>query len=53
MFEIGGIDRINPAEHHRMNFLKSRQRLGAAMRGSVMRVADLDLAVGLLMLAMI
>src|SRR5437868_12475776 len=27
MLEIAGVDGINPAEHHRMNFLETRKRL--------------------------
>ena len=35
MLVIGGVDRVNAAEHHRMNLLKSRQR-----RGNDPRVGD-------------
>src|SRR4029077_3492919 len=42
MFEIAGVNRIDPAENHRMNFLKTGKRLarGVALVGD--GVADLD-----------
>ena len=41
MFEVAGVDRINPAENHRMNFLKTGQRLARGMPLVGDRVADL------------
>ena len=40
MLKVAGVDRINPAEYHWVNFLKSRQRFarGIALIGD--RVAD-------------
>src|SRR6478672_6602605 len=40
MFEIGGVDRIDPAEHHRMDFLETRERFGGGMARIGDRVAD-------------
>ena len=31
MFEIAGVNRVDPAEHHRMNFLKPDKRLARGM----------------------
>jgi len=31
MLEVGGVDRINPAEDHGMNFLKAWERLARGM----------------------
>jgi len=42
MFEIAGVNRVDPAEHHRMNFLESGQRLSRGMPLVGNRVADLD-----------
>src|SRR5213078_1227970 len=36
VLEVGGVDRINAAENHRMDFLKARQRL----RGGVARIGN-------------
>ena len=43
MLEVAGIDRIDSAENHRMNFLKARQRFArwVALIGN--RVADFEL----------
>ena len=42
MFEIAGVDRINPAEDHRMNFLKTRQRFAPRVALIGDSVADLN-----------
>src|ERR1700741_1439789 len=43
MFEISGVDLIYPAENHRMNFLKSRQRFEGGIPAASQRVSNLDL----------
>ena len=43
MLEVGGVDRINAAEHHRMNFLETGQRLLRRMPLVGHGVADLHL----------
>ena len=44
---VRGIDRINPREHHRLDFLVAGQSLFAGVRRIGHRVADLHLAGGL------
>ena len=38
--EVVGIDREQPAEHHRLDFLEPRQRLGGGALGVGQRIAD-------------
>ncbi len=47
MLEVGGVDRINSAEDHRMNFLETGQRLLRRMALVGHGVADLHLGGGL------
>ncbi len=47
MLEVGGVDRINPAEHHRMDFLETGERLGRGIALVGDGVADLDVGGGL------
>ena len=46
MFEVAGVNRINSAEHHRMNFLKTWQRIarGTTLVGD--SVADFHIGSG-------
>ena len=44
MFEVAGVNGINPAKYHRMNFLKTWQRL--ARRMTLVRDGVADLYVG-------
>src|ERR1700677_3251978 len=43
MLEIGSVNRINAAEHHRMDLLKARQRLQSRVALVRQGVANLDL----------
>ena len=43
MFEITGINRVNPAKNHGMNFLKAGERVTRGMPLVGNRVADLDI----------
>ena len=47
MLEVGGVDRINAAEDHRVDFLEAGQRLLRRMARVGDGVADLDLGGGL------
>ena len=40
LLEVGGVDREQPAEHHRLDFLEARQRLGGGALGVGDGVAD-------------
>ena len=40
MFEVAGVDRINPAEHHRVNFLEAGKRFPRRVSRVRDRVAD-------------
>ena len=46
MFEVASVDRINPAEYHRMNFLEARQRFARRIALIRDRVADLHVGGG-------
>src|SRR6266513_4327239 len=47
MLEVADVDRINSAEHHRMNFLKAGQRLPRRIALIGDRVADFHVGDGL------
>ena len=44
MLKVAGVDRINPAEDHGMNFLKPRQRLARGIALIRNSVADLHVS---------